>query len=206
MKIIKIIFPQILDVGCFSHTVDLLGDKFMTPTLDEFISAWVLLFSHSPKSRLLWKERTGKSVKTLSKTQWWSRWEVIDEVMLLFGDIELFLMEHDELGPRTRVRMLTILQDPIKRAMLMVEMAAVVDAGGEFVKTTYALEGDGPLVLYCYEQIQAAFESVSVQHYPNVDAVISHISNGAPIHIVNQWKAFSLNCVKPAMDFFVNQF
>ncbi len=123
MRIVTIIFPQLLDVGCFSHTVDLLGDKFNISTLDDFISAWIQSFSHSHKSRLLWKERTGKSVKTLSKTRWWSRWEVIEEVMLRFGDIEPFLLEHTDVGPRTCCQMLSVLNDPLKKAMLMVEMA-----------------------------------------------------------------------------------
>lgn len=61
-------------------------------------------------------------------------------------------MEND-LGPKTRTWMLSIVQDPTKKASLMVEMAAVVDAGREF-KTTYNVEGDGPLVLECYERIQ----------------------------------------------------
>ena len=49
MKTIKVMYPQVLDIGCFSHTIDHVGEKFATPVLDEFVSAWVLLFSHSPK-------------------------------------------------------------------------------------------------------------------------------------------------------------
>ena len=37
-----------------------------------------------------------------------------------------------------------------KKDKLMVELAAVTDAGEPLVKTTYDLEGDGPLVLNCY--------------------------------------------------------
>ena len=88
----------------------------------------------------------------------------------------------------------------------MVETAAVVDAGSEFVKTTYTLEGDGPLVLICYEKIQAAFESINVHHYPNVDAVISQVTVGAPTHIIDQWKTYARKCVQPAPDFFTNRF
>ena len=69
MKTIKVMYPQVLDIGCFSHTIDHVGEKFVTPVLDEFISAWVLLLSHSPKSRLAWQSRVGRSVKSLSKTR-----------------------------------------------------------------------------------------------------------------------------------------
>ena len=95
-------YPLVLDIGCFSHTIDHVSEKFITPVLDEFVSAWVLLFSHSPKSRLAWQSRVGRSVKSLSKTRWWSRWEVINQLLELFGDIEPFLVENDDLGPRTR--------------------------------------------------------------------------------------------------------
>ena len=47
--------------------------------------------------------------------------------------------------------MLTILQDPTKKAYLQTEMAVVADAGREFVKSTYKLEGDSALVLDSYE-------------------------------------------------------
>ena len=146
MRTVQVIYPQILDVRCFSHTVDHVGEQFATPILDEFVSAWVCY------SRLVWQDRVDRSVKSLSKTCWWSRWEVINRLTELFGDVEPFLVENDDLGPKTRTGMLSILQDPTKKASLMVEMAAVVDAGREF-KTTYNVKGDGPLVLECYERI-----------------------------------------------------
>jgi len=33
MRTVKVIYPNILDVGCFSHTLDIVGEKFNTPTL-----------------------------------------------------------------------------------------------------------------------------------------------------------------------------
>ena len=33
---LKIVFPSIVDIGCFPHTLDLVGDKFCTPHLDSF--------------------------------------------------------------------------------------------------------------------------------------------------------------------------
>ena len=56
MRTLKIVFPALVDVGCFSHTLDLVGDKFCTPVLSSFIIWWISLFSHSSKSVLLWKE------------------------------------------------------------------------------------------------------------------------------------------------------
>ena len=78
-----------------------MGEHFVTPILEEFSKAWVGLFAHSPKARLLWRERTGRSMATYSETRWWSRWEVLKQVMLSFGDVAPFLREN-ELAPANR--------------------------------------------------------------------------------------------------------
>ena len=38
MQTIKVVYPN-LDIGCYSHTIDIVGGKFKTPTLSEFTSA-----------------------------------------------------------------------------------------------------------------------------------------------------------------------
>ena len=60
MRVVSIVYPNVLDVGCFSHTLDLVGEKFKTPVLGTFCTTWLSLFSHSPKTKALWKEQTGK--------------------------------------------------------------------------------------------------------------------------------------------------
>ena len=72
MRTIKVVFPQVLDIGCFSHALDLTGRKFNTPNLDEFSKLWISLFTHSPKARIAWKTTTGLSIRTYSETRWWS--------------------------------------------------------------------------------------------------------------------------------------
>ena len=74
VRTLKIVYPNLLSVGCFSHTLDRVGEHFLTPNLSDFITSWISLFSHSPKTRILWRDQTGKS------TRWWSRWEVIEQV------------------------------------------------------------------------------------------------------------------------------
>jgi len=61
MSTLKIVYPTLLDVGCFSHTLDHVGEKFRTPTLSDFITLWINLFSHSSKSKLAWKDQTSVS-------------------------------------------------------------------------------------------------------------------------------------------------
>ena len=150
LRTLKVIYPAFLDVGYFSHTLDLVGNKFCTHHLTDFSMAWVSLFSHSPKARLVWREQTGRSVTGYSPTRWWSRWEVMKQLLELFGDVEAFLTMHDQ-APATRHKLLQFLQDPQKKAFLEVELAIIVDAGMPFVQATYKLEGDGHLALECNE-------------------------------------------------------
>ena len=70
MQILKIIYPSVVDIGCFSYTIDHVGEHFNTPTLTDFVSSLIILFSCSPKCKLLWKSQTGRSMKTYSSTSW----------------------------------------------------------------------------------------------------------------------------------------
>ena len=36
MRILAVLYPKVLDVGCFSHTIDHVGKHFKTPILPEF--------------------------------------------------------------------------------------------------------------------------------------------------------------------------
>lgn len=73
VRTVAVVYPKALDIGCFSHTIDRVGEHFKTPILSEFSTSWIMLFSHSPKAKLLWKEQTGRAVASYSATRWWSR-------------------------------------------------------------------------------------------------------------------------------------
>ena len=75
MRIVKVIYPNAVDIGCISHTLDIVGHKFKVPTLHLFFTLWTSLFTHSPKVKALWKEQTGRATSSYSNTRWWSRWE-----------------------------------------------------------------------------------------------------------------------------------
>ena len=105
LQTLKVVYPNLVNVGCFSHTIDHVGERFDTPILDEFMSAWVSLFAHSYKTKALWRERTGRAMKTYSPTRWWSRWEVVEQVLEQFGDIEPFLDRDDIGSPATTTKL-----------------------------------------------------------------------------------------------------
>ena len=45
MRIVKVIFLLVVDIGCYSYTLDLVGEKFDLAVLDDLIRLWI---SHSP--------------------------------------------------------------------------------------------------------------------------------------------------------------
>lgn len=204
MRTVKVLYPYVLDVKCFSHTIDNAGRHFNTPILDEFMRSWLSLFSHSPKARLQWKDRTGRSMRTFSDTRWWSKWEVMDQLLVMYGDVKGFLDDNPDIGQATRTKLLAILNDPVKASVLQIELAAVIDGGNPLVKATYNLEGDGALVLKCYEQICTVINSIRTAHHPNVRAVAERISSGDR-NAFQQWTDYAKACVQGAQRYFLHK-
>ena len=203
MRTLKVVYPDVLDVGCFSHTLDLVGRKVNAPHLSEFVMAWVSLFSHSPKARLLWKEQTGCMVKSYSPTRWWSKWEVMKQLLEVYGDVERFLQSHGDLPALTYSKLVRFFTDPQLKAYLQLELAVVVDFGLPFVQATYQLEGDGALALQCYEVISSLSTAVNMTtpHYPNLKAVSGRQSGGNPGLQQQLWQ-YGTACVQPAIVYF----
>ena len=88
-----------------------------------------------------------------------------------FGDVLPFLEENVNLSPATHQKLLDIFENPQDVQDLRLELAAIVDAGIHFVKSTYSLEGDGLLIFSCYEHLSAVDQAVGVCHYPCTLAV-----------------------------------
>ena len=205
VRTLKVLYPNTLDIGCYSHTIDHVGDNFATPYLHEFGILWTNLFSRSPKARLLWRSRTGRSMRSYSQTRWWSRWEVYQLLMLLFGDVLPFLEENTDLSPITRQKLLSILQDPQKSTRLQLELAAVIDAGEAFVKATYKLEGDGALVFNCFDVLASLAAGIQTAYFPNLTAVSGRLSHGNGT-LTQQLVQYGRSCVQPGLDYFLARF
>ena len=203
LRTLKILYPHLLDIGCFSHTLDLVGDHFKLPQLTEFLNSWLSLFSHSTKTKFLWKEQTGKAMATYSHTRWWSKWEVMQQLLVQFRDIKPFLVNNSDIGPSTRPKLLFFFDDSQKLNHLKIELAAVVDWGEPFVNATYKLEGDGPLAFTCYEAIQEVVTSIKVANIPNVQAVARDISPSLTVQktLISHAK----QCIQPGIDYFNHQ-
>ena len=205
---IAFIFPKMLNVVCFSHTLDNVGNHLVIPTLLEFGSVWIRLFCHSYKAKLLWKDLTGQRPRSYSETRWWSKWEVYQQILMQFGDIERFLIEAEaaNVGPQLLPQLQAILSDPERLLNLKLELAITIDVGEHFVKATYFLEGDGPLVLSCYEKLNAVAQACQAPHFPNVHAVAAAIAEENPAQNVAALEQQAKACVQPAIDWFLRKF
>ena len=71
-------------------------------------------------------------------------------------------------GPNIVPQLQDLLSDPESLVNLKLEIAVIIDFGEHFVKATYFLEGDGPLVFSCYEKLQAVAEVCQAPYFPNV--------------------------------------
>ncbi len=98
-----------------------------------------------------------------------------------------------------------ILNHPLHCAQLKMELAAVVDFGEQFVKSTYNLEGDGTLVVTCYEEIVKLRAVIQAAHHPNVVAIACSLAHGN-IAIQQQWTSYAFTCVEPGLDYFLEKF
>ena len=79
------------------------------------------------KAMLLWKERTGQSYKTYGGARRWSKWEIMKQLIDLFGDVEPFLQKVT-LSPATVEKLLSALRNTNKKKLPQVELAATNDA------------------------------------------------------------------------------
>ena len=80
---------------------------------------------------------------------------------------------------------LTLLQDP----KLQLELAAVIDWWA-ICKSKYYLESDGALVFTGYDVISSLGQSVTVNHFPNLKALVAKLSS--PWYVLGLWEKGSL--------------
>ena len=203
MRTVKIVFPKVVDVRCFSHAIDGVGSHFNIPTVKRFLQLWNSLFTHSPATRLAWKERTGISKKSYSPTRWWSWWEVAQQVMLQFAEILPFVQDRLQTAANkaTLRHVEEMFEDGQMKLSLQLELAAVVDAGKPLVESTFILEGDGTLAWQCYEQLMVIQNSIQVANLPNLVALSREVSGGN-LAFAQQCYQYGVAAIQPGWEYF----
>ena len=88
---LKSVIKNMTDGECICHTLDHVGEHFHTPLLDGFISTITYIFSTSPAACLLWSEMFGCTPESECPTRWWSKWQVIADIMPKFGGLQMYV-------------------------------------------------------------------------------------------------------------------
>lgn len=203
-RMLKGAYPQAMEVCCFSYTLNAVGNKFNTPVLTNFISRWVSLFSQIP-TKMLWKSQTGTAVALYAKGQWWNEWEIINQMMVQFDDIEPFLTTNTDICSSLRPELLDILHNTPGVCQLKMELAAVFDIGKHFVKAIQNIDSDGALMVNCYEEIVKLRAVLNTGYHPNIQSVAQSLAPGNII-AQQQWTSYAMSCVQPGLDFFKAEF
>ena len=73
------------------------------------------------------------------------------------------------------------------------------------MKSTYSLEGDGILILKCFEEIVKIQGVIQHGRHPNLEAISQSIAAGNAV-IQQQWLQHGLGCVKPGLDYFLAKY
>ena len=75
-----------------------------------------------------------------------------------------------------------------------------------WVRYLYLLEGDGPLVLSCFETLQGVCNACQNVYLPNVHAVAVAIVNADPAQNVAALEQEAKRSVQPAIQWFLRKF
>ena len=81
-----------------------------------------------------------------------------------------------------------------------------IDVGEHFVKATYFLEGDGPLVFTCYEKLSAVSQFCQAPCFPNARAIATAIAEEDPGQNLTALERSAKRCVEPAITWFLRKF
>lgn len=109
MRTVAVVYLSMLDVGCFPHT--LLAMLVNTSTLLplKFLGLLGLVCLRIARPERFGGRKQGS--QWLAIVRWWSRWEVYNQLMVQFGDLEPFLQRNDDIAPATRAKFLPFFSD-----------------------------------------------------------------------------------------------
>ena len=189
--ILEQIFQQMVDMNCFSHTLDNVGHHLRVPEAERLLSTLINLHNPSPTSRTLWRNRFGVTPKSVSETRWWSRWEFAVCVLTGFLDLPTYIdtLEKNNCSPAHTRELRSLMTDPLLHFQLLVMKTAIEP----FVKLTYELEGDGFLIPFVYDELSALAEMCNDPGVIFVDRV--------PEGEI----AKAVGYVKPAFEYFLSR-
>ena len=200
-----VMYPDITNIICLSHSLDNIGKHFDTELLDSILHQWVSFLAHTPASRMVWKNKTGESMRSNSSIRWWSWWEVLAQLHRLFRHMAPF-MDDLQSCPAISAKLRQILEDPGQVKLLCYQLAITIDMGKPLDQKTYLLEGDGELVVEAYTHLQEVCTAALLENYPQTHAVAIEIAGEKNRADVQELMTQAKVCVAPAVRYFHTKF
>jgi len=232
---VKVFWSNSLDMECLPHTFSHVGEHMKHASLTEFHQSISYMWNMSSKARVLWQERMGHMPPRESSNRWWSWWQVMRYVMERWGEIDGYLrdLRGNDFCKESVAKLERLLNGsaeehrgdgcanrpakPPMRHSIMLELAAVVDWGQQFVEVTALLESDGLVVVDVFDMLLRLEYAIRMPVWTNVDAVSSAyyakvVPRGAPNAPELMKKGADRDklhveaVVKPAADYFESHF
>jgi len=164
-----------LDLACLCHAIDNTGARIDIPALERILSPWLTVISHSKQARKAFLTFTHEAPKSYSKTRWWSRYEVVAQLvrhMHTFRSEVIPMLRANKIAKESVGKIAAVLEDSKMSALLLLEGAIVLDVVQKLVAATYLLESDGPVMLQCAQLLTGVtnmFDSLEALHTPVAD-------------------------------------
>lgn len=101
-----------------------------------------------------------------------------------------------------------MLDDPQSCLDLKIQLEAVVDVGVHFVKATYHLEGDGPLIFSVYSTLQEVASACASAEstLPNVSAIAREKAGENTSLSAAELLQRGKDCTRPAIHWYLRKF
>ena len=191
--LMETIFRSAIDINCFSHTLDHVGEHVHGPVAERFVSALLSMHSQSTAARCYWKTAFGTLPISVSSTRWWSRWEFASSVLSILPDIDKYLRSliENECCMNYVRNLQSILDDPESSVRLRIQLTALKVCMKPFVAATYNVEGDSFLLPFLYDILSELLLICD-------DPTNFLLDEGIPNTDVGE----CVECVQPALTYF----
>jgi hypothetical protein len=213
---IKASFPNAVYLDCHSHTFSNAA-KMLETQLESLGRLWELHVNafKGLNAKNVWTENMDKSMKTYSSTRWFSKRNVLVFVCQRWDEYTEFfnLAQFDDYKADTAIKKLRVVLNPngdaeqLQRLFLIrLELAIICDCTRRLHEATYHLEGDGPVALLAYDEVQTALRSISVANIDSfplvvfiIDAKVQAIEDeDEAIAVHNNWSDYVLEKIQYA--------
>jgi hypothetical protein len=135
------------EAGCMSHTISHVGEHFHTPEMDRLLTHVRVMFGKSNEATRLWKEHSvnGQPLASFAGVRWWNEYLQVCQIYGMGLDALLDVarqLRANQLCAESSLKIIRALEDETARGLILMQLAATVDAGKCMVEATFALETD----------------------------------------------------------------